>query len=198
MLNMNGINSRSKASLKLGKDLRVESLCRTFTKSMENSDHQRNEQLPLSNKSSSLTPEFRHFPGESHQLTSQRNMLHTRLQSEPVLQVSSPSTPRRLNSEPLSAIPKSSTSPGDLLHLQVPNSRRQHSGPTLSSSTFSRLPFQNKETKESLQDNGYIFPISDPQEELPLHHFQMTEQTDDNNVIFVVGNPKKHVHVYSC
>ncbi|XP_055997912.1 uncharacterized protein LOC125647262 [Ostrea edulis] len=189
----------SEASWKLSDALRMESPCGTpkSARSMENIGHHRNEKLPSSNKSSPLIPQFRNFPGMSHQMTSQRKMLHHGLRSEPVLHVSSPSTSRRLNSETLPTILKSRTGSVD-----IPKSRRQHSEPTLLSSNFNKLLYQDKRRKESLQDNGYISPIAGPDEELPLDQFheavQLTDQTDKHSVVFVVGNPKKHIQVYSC
>ncbi|XP_061186728.1 uncharacterized protein LOC133194835 [Saccostrea echinata] len=207
-INMKRVSSD--VSLKLSEIFHTDSPCgtpksvRCMCDIKEHISQQRNEKLSASNRSSPIIPHFKNFPGSSLEIPSQRKILHQRLRSEPALKITSPSTTRRLNSEPLPPIPKLRTDSVDLPYILEHKSRRQHSEPTLPTANFNRLLFQNRNRKESLQDHGYISPITGSDgEDLPLHHFhesahEQLDQTSKDNVLFVVGNPEEHVQVYSC
>ncbi|XP_062581190.1 uncharacterized protein LOC134242999 [Saccostrea cucullata] len=206
IINMKRISSD--VSLKLSEIFHTDSPCgtpkpvRCTCDIKEHISQQRNEKLSSSNRSSPIILHLKNFPSPSLEIPSHRKILHQRLRSEPTLKIPSPNTTRRLNSEPLPPVPKLRTDSVDLPYIREHKSRRQHSEPTLPTSNFNRLLFQNRNRKESLQDHGYISPITGPDEEgLPLRHFHESaqpDQTNKGNVMFVVGNPDEHVQVYSC
>lgn len=182
IINMKRINSE--ISLRLGDFFRSDSPCGTpkSTRSTgditENSNQVRNERV----KNSPSVPPRRNMPGLPTHLSTHIPR-HPRLRSEPVIKLSfSPNTARRLNSEPLPKMHRGRADSIGMPYILAPKSRRLQSEPNLPSPNFSRLLFNNAIRRESVQDNGYIFPIHEPRDQQQTETMEIADSVQETEV----------------
>lgn len=67
-------------------------------------------------------------------------------------------------------------------YILAPKSRRLQSEPNLPSPNFSRLLFNNAIRRESVQDNGYIFPIHEPRDQQQTETMEIADSVQETEV----------------
>lgn len=187
IINMKRINSE--ISLRLGDFFRTDSPCGTPKSARsngditENSNQVGNERILTGVKNSPLVPPRRNMPAPPTHV-SNLPPRHPRLRSEPVIKLSiSPNTARRLNSEPFPKMHRGRADSIGLPYILAPKSRRLQSEPNLPSPNFNRLLFRNATRRESVHDNGYIFPINEPRDQQQTEVMEIADSVQETEEV---------------